>query len=149
MIYDSLTHLSRYAALGPRWVAATEFLRRQDLAKLPDGKTDLIPGEVWAIVVRKEGRLHTVDKFEYHRRYADIHYSPSGGERIAWQLDCDGLAPAGDFDVEKDFGMMSGPLREFLVMEPGRFAVFFPGEPHAPLLGDQLLTKIALKVLVA
>jgi YhcH/YjgK/YiaL family protein len=149
MIYDSLTHLPRYAALGPRWAAATEFLSRSDLVKLPDGKIDLIPGEVWAIVVRKEGRPLTVDKFEYHRRYADIHYSPSGGERIAWQLDFDGLTLAGDFDVEKDFGMMSGPLREFLVMKPDRFAILFPGEPHAPLLGDCLLTKIALKILVA
>lgn len=149
MIYEPLSRLRDYAALGPRWTAAVDFLSRSDLAALPDGKIELIPNEVWAGVVRKPGRPLTVDKFEFHRRFADIHHCPSGGERIAWQADLQGLALAGDFDAAGDAGFATGPLRQFLAMESDRFAVLFPGEPHAPLLGDGPLLKITLKVLVA
>jgi beta-galactosidase beta subunit len=44
--------------------------------------------------------------------------------------------------------MRHGPVTEFLPLSPGWFAVLFPGEPHAPLIGEGLLTKIVIKVLV-
>lgn len=56
MICDDLSNFSRYAALGPRWVAAARFLAQPSLVALPDGRADLIPGELWATVVRRIGR---------------------------------------------------------------------------------------------
>ena len=59
MIHDRFSFLSRLEGLGPRWQAATRFLAQPSLVDLPDGRTDLIPGEVWAAVMRRPGRAAT------------------------------------------------------------------------------------------
>jgi len=148
MIFDLLTHTRRYRRLGPSFVAAFDFPARSHSAPHADGHVEIIPGKVWAIIVRKAGRPMSVTQFEYHLRYADIHYCASGDERIGWEIDSGALQVAADLDPDKDAGPAVGPVRDTLLMAPSRFAVLFPGEPHAPLLGDRIITKITLKVLI-
>jgi len=64
MIYDHLTHAPRYRSLSPRFARAFDFLAEPNLAELPDGRTDLVPGEVWATVVRTPARATDTAQFE-------------------------------------------------------------------------------------
>ena len=148
MIHDRFSFLSRLEGLGPRWQAATQFLAQPNLADLPDGRTDLILGEVWAVVMRRPGREANAAQFEVHRRFADIQCCVFGREQLGWSAAPDSLRIAQPFDAEKDVEMRHGPVTEFLPLSPGWFAVLFPGEPHAPLIGEGLLTKVVIKVLV-
>jgi YhcH/YjgK/YiaL family protein len=146
MIFDRLDQLSRYRNLGPRFAAAVDYLRQPNLAHLPDGKVELVPDEVWATVVRTEGRP-SPERFEYHRRFADIHVCTTGNERIGW-IPTRHAPMTSDFDTERDFGLVAASTNDFLPMLADRFAILFPGELHAPLVGEGKLTKITLKVLL-
>jgi YhcH/YjgK/YiaL family protein len=146
MIFDQLDQLSRYRTLNPRFAAAFDYLSRPGLDQLPDGKIDLVPGEVWASVVRTEGRP-LPERFEYHRRFADIHICTTGNERIGW-IPTSKAPTAENFDVERDFGLINATTQDFLPMLADRFAILFPGELHAPLIGEGKLTKITMKVLL-
>ena len=149
MIFDQIKHLSRYRSLSSRFAVAADFLGRPDLADLPDGRTDLIPGEVWAIVMTKPARQAAEAQFEFHRHFADIQCCVAGQEQLGWHPSMEGLSVAKPYDTEKDAGMLHGPIREFLPLQPGWFSVLFPEEPHAPLIGSGTLKKVVLKVLVA
>lgn len=149
MIYDRFKNLWRCRSLGRRFAVAADFLGRPDLAELPNGRTDLIPGEVWATVMTKPARSAAEAQFEFHRHFADIQCCVSGAEQLGWHPSLDGLPVAKPYDAEKDAGMLHGPIREFLPLSPGWYAVLFPEEPHAPMIGTGVLKKVVLKVLVA
>lgn len=149
MIYDTFQNASRYRGLSPRFARAFDYLLQTDIVAQPDGRVDLIPGEVWATIMRKPARTAAVAQFEYHRRYADIQCCVEGSEQMGWHPDLAGLQEAKAYDGEKEAGMMHGPIRDFVPLHAGRFAIFFPNEPHAPMIGEGMLTKVVLKVLAS
>jgi biofilm protein TabA len=147
MIYDRLSSHRPYRNLSPRFAAAFDFLERA-AADCPLGRVEIIPGEVWATNVRKAALPAEKAKFEYHRRFADLHFCPAGSDQFGWQGGIDGLEPLGPFEPEKDFGQLAGPPRQFLPLHGDRFAILFPGEPHSPFIGEGEITRICIKVLM-
>ena len=146
MICDQLNASVRYACLGDRFTAAFAYLRRAVGGDFSLGKTVIVPDQVWATVVQKNGRPAEAAGFEYHAQFADVHFCVSGTERIGWRRNAEGLAVRAAFKAEEDFGLYDGTPEEFVPLSGERFAIFFPGELHAPLIGDGELTKICVKV---
>ncbi len=146
MICDHLNASARYAGLGARFAAAFDYLRRASAGDFQVGKTVLVPDEVWATVVQKPGRVAAAAGFEYHAQFADVHLCVRGRERLGWRENAAGLAVRKAFAAADDFGLYEGTPDEFLPLAGGRFAIFFPGELHAPLIADGELTKICVKV---
>ena len=149
MIFDHLSNHSRYAGLGPRFQAAFAFLTRQPLADLPEGSHEIISGEVTATVSVREPRAAATAPFEVHRRFADIHLCLAAEDRIAWNPGQIELTPLGPFDESRDSGKFSGDTRFQLPVRGDAFAIVFPGEEHAPLIGEGgMLRKLVVKVLI-
>lgn len=146
MIYDHLDASDRYAGLSPGFAAAFAYLRRASAGEFALGHTDLVPGEVWASVVRKPGCPAAEAGFEYHAQFADVHLCLEGQERIGWRENADGLAVRAAFNAEEDGGLYDGTPEEFLPLSRRRFAVFFPGELHAPLIARDVIAKVCVKV---
>ncbi len=146
MICDHIDASARYAGLGARFAAAFQYLQRARRGEFALGRTEIVPDDVWASTVRKPGRPAAAAGFEYHARFADVHLCLDGCERLGWCEQADGLAVRKPFNAEEDFGLYEGTPEEFLALSGGRFAVFFPGELHAPLIADGELTKICVKV---
>lgn len=147
MICDYLSASARYAGLGARFATAFDYLRH--VGSPATGKTVLIPDEVWASVVTRPGRAAAAAGFEYHERFADVHLCLRGRERLGWRENADGLAVRAAFEIDADSGLYEGTPEEFITLSGDRFAIFFPGELHAPLIADGELTKICVKVLCA
>jgi YhcH/YjgK/YiaL family protein len=88
-------------------------------------------------------------RFESHKRYIDLQYCISGGERIAWQLTSN-LIPDGDYDPNKDFQFYKpGLCAALLTLSPGSFVVFFPEDGHQPKQNDgtnQSVWKLVVKI---
>lgn len=88
-------------------------------------------------------------RFESHRRFIDLQYCISGGERIAWQL-TSSLTPDGDYDPDKDFQFYKPhEALSVLTLTPGCFAVFFPEDAHRPKQSDGVnhsVWKLVVKV---
>jgi len=146
MIYDTLAKIDRYRKLSPRFNAAFDYLARAATGDYTLGKTEIIPGEVWSTAVRKIGRKPEQAKFEYHERFADIHFCPQGRDEFGWHEGVAGLEEPVPFNQETDNGVLAGPPRQFLPLHADRFAILFPREPHAPFLADVEITRICIKV---
>jgi YhcH/YjgK/YiaL family protein len=146
MISDQLNASVRYAGLGERFTTAFAYLRRAAAGDFTLGQTILVPDQVWASVVQRPGRAAAAAGFEYHAQFADVHFCLHGRERIGWRRNAEGLALRTAFRPDEDFGLYEGTPEEFVPLWGERFAIFFPGELHAPLIGEGELTKICVKV---
>jgi len=148
MIYDTLSAMNRYRHLSPNFAAAFDYLSRAAVGDYVLGRTEIIPGEVWAIAISKPGRRAEDATFEYHERFADVQFCPAGRDEFGWHDGMAGLNPAVPFNSDTDNGILAGVPREFLPLHGNRFAVMFPREPHAPHIGEGEITRICIKVRV-
>lgn len=148
-IFDLIPNCEKYAELNPRFAKAFEFLKRENLASLPVGRYDLIPGECWAMI--QDAELHSTDaaKLEAHRRYIDIQSPLTGPETFGFRT-LDTRELTFPFDAESDCAFFDGEM-EWRTLEPGEFAIFFPPDgAHAPCCtedGFRLHRKLVIKIL--
>lgn len=129
MIVDQLHRAERYVPILPGLAAALAFLRRADLAALPDGRHEIQGDDVYAIVSRYHIKLQNDGVWEAHRRYIDLQCMLAGCERIGY-APLDGLA-AGEYSRERDLVLATGQ-GDFITLAPGRFALLWPHDAHMP-----------------
>ena len=146
MILDRIEHGDQYAKLQPRFAQAFKFLRRPDLATLSDGKHEIDGKRIYATVGKFPGRRRDEAKLEAHRRYVDIQFLVAGREEMGWKSRrlcsvCDGA-----YNAEKDVEKFGDSPDSWVSLEPGAFALFFPQDAHAPLVGEGELHKVVVKV---
>ncbi len=88
-------------------------------------------------------------RFEFHRRYIDIHVPITGTERIS-------LCPAGSrsadtpFDAAKDIGFFEGTAVNTVDVPSGWFCLCFPDDAHVPCMNagaeERAIVKVVVKV---
>lgn len=146
MILDRLANHARYAGLHPGFPEAFAFLAALDIRTLPRGRVEIAGERLYAVVVDEEGRGEAGVRLETHRRYIDIQYQVSGSDRIGWAAAGD--RPGAGYDPGKDVEFHAGDPEAWVTVPPGRFALFFPADVHAPLGGTGRLVKVVVKVKV-
>jgi beta-galactosidase beta subunit len=52
------------------------------------------------------------------------------------------------FDVENDFALYNEQVSTYFTVEPGEFYVVYPEDAHAPIIGEGVLRKLIVKVLL-
>lgn len=151
MIAVRLEDAARQAPRGGGLQKAFEFLRRPDLAGLPDGRYELDGERVFALVQRYATLEAAEPRFEAHRKFIDVQYLAAGAEVIGW-APLETVAVAEPYDEITDvlFGRARGgwtPVR----LEAGMLAVLWPADAHAPRLAAGTpgqVTKVVVKVAV-
>ena len=148
-VKDSLANAGAYADYGAHFAKAVEFLRRKDLAKLPNGRYELDGDDAYAMVQEATLKVWGTGRPEVHREYFDIQLPLSGEETIGVGS-FDPKTP-GDFDEEKDIGFYDDVAVEPLTLAPGQFAILHPGTcAHAPCCSEDapgtVIRKIVIKV---
>lgn len=146
MIFGRLDRLDRYRGITPRLDKALDFLKTQDLAALPMGKTVVDGDEIF--INRFDYETAQTSITEGHMAYTDIHVVLAGEEQI-------GVADVAvlqqtDRRDEEDFLGFSGPFTSMCTMRPGDFLISFPEDAHCPKLwvsGPCGVKKIVVKVL--
>ncbi|MCA9134551.1 MAG: YhcH/YjgK/YiaL family protein [Planctomycetales bacterium] len=146
MILAQLDDAPRYATLASGLDLGFEFLRRPDLAHLPNGRHELDGDRVFALVARELGRGRADSPLEFHRRYLDIQYVISGTETIGWLPTAECRYAKHPFDEEKDLGFFLDRPGTWCRLPLGNFAIFFPSDAHAPLAGSGPVHKVVVKV---
>lgn len=146
MIIDTIDNAHRYHDVHPLFARAFEFIRR-DLTTAPDGKGDIAEG-LKSIISTAPGKTAetSLAKFECHNRNIDIQYCISGVETIGWRPRGACTRPNGDFNEEKDVQFYHDAPHTFFQLQPGQFAVFFPEDVHAPMIGEGEIRKLVIKV---
>ncbi|EPO5276000.1 N-acetylneuraminate anomerase [Citrobacter braakii] len=88
-------------------------------------------------------------KAELHREYIDIQVLLSGEERILFGM-TDSARQCEEMHVEDDYQLCSQIADEqAMVLKPGKFVIFMPGEPHKPgcvVQAPMDIKKVVIKV---
>ena len=149
MILDDLARLDLVAGLSGAFADAAEFLARPGLAGLPDGRHEVGHRGVVATVSRLPARHAREGRREAHRRHADIQGLLGGRESIGWApLDAAATADSAH-DPAADVQFFTGAPQLWLHLRPGQFALFLPDDLHLPLVGEDLIHKVVVKVPLA
>jgi YhcH/YjgK/YiaL family protein len=150
MIVDRLENAKLYAGANARLGQAFEHLRKLAAAVPADGKMDLEGKDIYAIVQSYETKPPAEKKWEAHRNYLDIQYVAEGREIMGWAPVAK-LAPAGEYNAEKDVINFKEFAGTAVQVEKGAFAVFYPEDGHQPGVqwgASGKVRKIVVKVKV-
>ncbi|WP_168123708.1 YhcH/YjgK/YiaL family protein [Paenibacillus sp. HB172176] len=147
-----LGHLDRWPlegeAYGTSIRQAMDFLKNTDLAALPVGKISIDGERLFAMVQEVQTEREQERRWESHQRYTDIQFLIAGDEMIGF-AESDGSTIEEQHD-DRDllFHGKTGAVTN-LILKPGMYAVFFPGELHRPCCAVSaagVIRKIVLKI---
>ncbi|MBQ8915148.1 MAG: YhcH/YjgK/YiaL family protein [Clostridia bacterium] len=132
MICDKLEMLKSYAQYNEKFSIVADFIENHDIASLAPGRYDL-EGGVFLNVGEAYEPYAAGDKWEAHKRYADLQIVLEGDECMdsAALSDCTG---AGEYFEEDDYmfyDKCEGSITKTYAY-PGTFAYFAPTDPHRP-----------------
>jgi YhcH/YjgK/YiaL family protein len=147
MIIDSIQNASRYFSVHPLFEKAFEYIQQTDLAGAADGKSDITEG-LKAIISNAPGKTAeaSLAKFECHDQNIDIQLCINGIETIGWKPREKCITPNGDYNGEKDVRFFSDTPDMYFKLTNGQFAIFFPEDVHAPMIGEGDIKKLVIKV---
>jgi len=147
MILDSLENRARYYALHPRLERAFDYLLGTDLAALPAGRHAIDGDDLFVNVMDVDLKRRSDAKLEVHDRYIDIQVLVAGRrEAFGWSRRDRLSEPLGPFDAEKDIRFFGDAPQTYYEVTPDEFTLFFPGDAHAPMVGEGTIRKAIVKV---
>jgi YhcH/YjgK/YiaL family protein len=147
MILDILENAHIYTDLNPHFDAAFKFLCRTDITDLPEGRSEIDGENVYATIVKGPGRKPENAQIETHDKYIDIHYIIDGTDTMGWKARKD-LGPTTDAsDPKNDIVFYEDDSDVWTAVKPGMFTVFFPEDAHLPMISDDTLHKVIIKVI--
>ena len=147
MIVDTLKNAPKYFSVHPLFAKAFQFIGQTDLANAADGKSDIAEG-LKAIFSNKTGMSAeaSVSKFECHNKHIDIQLCIHGVEQIGWKPREKCSNENGGYNPEKDVQLYNESPDMYFQLTDGQFAIFFPEDVHAPMIGDAEIKKLVIKV---
>ncbi len=147
MIIDTIQNAARYFSVHPLFEKAFAFIKETDLANAADGKSDIAEG-LKAIFSNAAGKTKeaSLAKFECHNKNIDIQVCINGLETIGWTPREKCVTPNGEYNEEKDVQLYHDGADTFFQLTNGQFAIFFPEDVHAPMIGDGPIKKLVIKV---
>ncbi len=147
MIIDTLNNASKYFSAHPLFAKAFEYIGQTNLAQAADGKSDIADG-LKAIFSNGPAKTKeaSLSKFECHNKNIDIQVCINGLETIGWKPREKCVTPNGDYNAEKDVQFYNDAPDTFFQLTNGQFAIFFPEDVHAPMIGEGDIKKLVIKV---
>jgi YhcH/YjgK/YiaL family protein len=147
MIIDTLANASKYFSLHPSFAKAFDYINQNNVATLADGIYET-PEGLKVIVNTGMGKTAgaSLAKFECHDKNIDIQLCVKGIETMAWKPREKCLTPNGEYNPDKDVRFFSDLPDTSFQLTDGQFAVFFPEDVHAPMIGDGEIKKVVIKV---
>ena len=146
MVVDTLENAAKYVGLHKNFSKAFEFIRSRDWNSIEPGKFPIQGDELHASVMVKEGLKANDAKFEAHNNYIDIQVCPTGVELLGWKPRQKCVDPKTSYDPEKDVIFYNDKPETYFQLHEGQFAIFFPDDVHAPLIGEGPIRKLVVKV---
>ena len=147
MIIDTITNAPKYFSVHPLFTKAFEYINNTDLANESDGRHEIGSG-LKAIFSNKNGmtEFESVAKFECHNKHIDIQVCIKGEEQLGWKPREKCTMAKGEYNEEKDVQFYSDAPDMYFQLTNGQFAIFFPEDVHAPMIGKGPIKKLVIKV---
>ena len=133
MIIDTLDNLGKYQGINPLFADVVEFLKKNDLNVMEDGKYPIKGKDLFLNLTTAQGKALDEAEVETHVKMIDIQMPLDGPETYGYTPLCN--LPEEEYNAEKDVTMYPGLMAEsFIDCQPGMFAIFFPQDGHAPCI---------------
>ena len=133
MIIDTLDNLGKYQGINPLFADVVEFLKKNDLNVMEDGKYPIKGKDLFLNLTTAKGKAPDEAEVETHVKMIDIQMPLDGPEAYGYTPLCN--LPEEEYNAEKDVTMYPGLMAEsFIDCQPGMFAIFFPQDGHAPCI---------------
>ena len=136
--------------MHPLFATAFEYITNTDLENTEPGTYQIAEG-VKAIISDNPGKTKeaSLQKFECHDKAIDIQLCIRGTEQIGWKPRETCVIKNGEYNAEKDVQFFSDAPDMFFTLGAGQFAILFPEDVHAPMIGEGNIKKLVMKVAVA
>ena len=148
MIYDSLKHIDAYRGIHPGVWKGLELLRDTDFTKVEDGRYEL-DGENLFYFIQTYENNPANETPEAHKKYIDIQCVLTGKERMDVGA-LEDMTEEVEGRPDNDIWFYRGPM-DSVTLSPGKFAVLWPGDAHAPGIAigtTEQVRKCVVKVMV-
>jgi YhcH/YjgK/YiaL family protein len=148
MIIDSLSNAKKYSCVHPLFARAFEYIQSQNLEAIESGKYEISGDELKAIVSNKPGKTveESTEKFECHDKHIDIQLCIKGKEQIGWKPRNTCTQLKEEYNAEKDVAFYNDAPDMYFQLAGSQFAIFFPEDVHAPMIGEGEIKKMVIKV---
>ena len=146
MILDSIKNAELYYSISPRIKEAFDWLEKTDIMALSAGRHDIDGDNLFVNVSDVDLKPRQEAALEVHNRYIDIQIMYGEQEEYGWAERSNCLAPREEFNSEKDVQFFNDAPQTFFMLKPQQFVIFFPGDAHAPMLGEGSLRKLIFKL---
>ena len=147
MIIDKLENAAKYYNNHPLFKEAFEYIFSTDLVNAYNGSVQIATG-LKAIYSDAQGKTKdlSLEKFECHNQNIDIQVCIRGNETIGWKPRQDCISPKGEYNEDKDVLFYNDTPDMFFNLKDGQYAIFFPEDVHAPMIGEGMIKKLVMKV---
>jgi YhcH/YjgK/YiaL family protein len=148
MIIDTLDNANKYFFVHPLFEKAFAYISGIDLDAAEDGKFTVDGENLKAIFSNSPGKTveASTSKFECHDVHIDIQVCIRGTETIGWKPRAKCIQPNGGYNPEKDVQLFSDAPDMFFQLTNGQFVILFPEDVHAPMIGEETIKKLVMKV---
>lgn len=146
MIVDSIKNAELYYALTPRIKQAFDWLASVNVKTLNVGRHDIDGDDLFVNVQDIELKPRYDAALEVHNKYIDIQVMFGSKEEYGWAERSHCTRPNGEFDTERDVQFFADEPQFFYTLNEGQFAIFYPEDAHAPMLGVGKVRKLIFKL---
>ena len=146
MIIDTLINAHKYYGLHKNFQKGFDFIQTLEPGSLHPEKYTLEGIDLHATVSIKNGVKAVDAKFEAHNSYIDIQFCPEGYETFGWKPRNKCHAPNIEYNEQKDVIFYNDQPDMYFQLHAGQFAIFYPDDVHAPMIGDGPIKKVVVKV---
>ena len=148
MIIDTLSNIERYFCVHPLFAKAFEHIKSLNLDTIEVGKYEVEEESLYFTVSKKPGITveEAIAKFECHNKYIDIQLCIEGKEHIGWKSRQTCNQQKNEYREEKDFVFYNDVPDMYFQLTDQQFAIFFPEDVHAPMIGKGMIKKLLMKV---
>jgi biofilm protein TabA len=148
MIIDTLENASKYFCANPHFQKAFDYIRSTNTETLEDGKYEIDGDNLRAIVTNKNGMTaaESAARFECHNKHIDIQFCIRGTEKLGWKPRETCKEQKGEYNPEKDVAFYNDAPDMYFELRDGQFAIFYPEDVHAPMIGEGPIKKMVIKV---
>nr|MBI1230801.1 DUF386 family protein [Cytophagales bacterium] len=148
MIIDTLTNANRYLSIHPQFRQAFDYIQSLDLQAMEPGKYEVSGDELKAIAFDSPAKTaeESLAKFECHDKHIDIQVCIKGPETMGWKPRETCSQPKAAYNPEKDVTYYADQPDMYVELHDGQFAILFPEDVHAPMIGEGSIKKLVIKV---
>lgn len=146
MIVSNLQNSQRVESLHPLFKRLFDYVKTHDLLHAELGRIEIEGDALFINNVNPECVPADKQVLEVHHDYIDVHILLEGAERIGWKAIEDVTDETKPYEKEGDCALYADAPTTFVDLLPGQFAIVYPEDPHAPVIGKGKIRKLIAKV---